>query len=241
MHAVRQALGRKVGDLLFESLEILADAAEPVDHQEHIAERVLRDPRGRAAATGVGGTQTAELRHRLDSDFAETLLTLTHDGVHLGDGAPHPVHVEAVGDRADVRQSRQSGERAATEVEAVELHLLRGMGGGQRRDERADGSGLARLRSTHHGHVAGGAGQVHDERVAPLVVRPVDDPDRCTQRAQCGNRFGEHGPRQHLVEGRRGVEGPQPHLVGARSAVLDPFDHDVDGGAGFRSLLGQVE
>src|SRR3546814_21126300 len=72
---------------------------------------------------------------------------------------------------SDVCSSDLTGQTAAAEVEAVELDLLRTMGGSRRNDQRAHRIRLTRLWSTDDRHVAARSGDIHGENVAPLVVR----------------------------------------------------------------------
>ena len=75
------------------------------------------------------------------------------------------------------REPGETGQTAAAEVQTVELHLFGRVGRGGRHDDRAQRRRLARLRTADHRHVARGPREVDDERVASLVVGPVDDTD----------------------------------------------------------------
>ena len=121
----------------------------------------------------------------------------------------------------------QRRERAATEVEAVELDLLRGVHQGQRRDQRPQHGRLAALRAADHADVARGAGQVQPERVAPLVERPVDDADRRVQlpaalparRGVARGRAWPDSGGSRSVQRRRLLQRRQPDLVRRRAAA----------------------
>ena len=142
----------------------------------------------------------------------------------LGDGTLDPVDVEPAGDAADVRQAGESGQRAAAEVEAVELHLARGVG------ER---EAAIRVRSSVLLPLCG----------PPAMPTWPPAPDRSTisRSRSCSNGLstkptgtaqaalpgqstvvsprsgsGASG-RQQLVQRRRRVQRRQPDLVGRRS------------------------
>jgi hypothetical protein len=63
------------------------------------------------------------------------LLAGPQDARNFGDGAPDDIRVHPSGHPADVRQLGKAGQSTATEVKAVELQLLRGVGGGGRQDQ----------------------------------------------------------------------------------------------------------
>ena len=91
----------------------------------------------------------------------EPALPLGSSVGDLGDGPADRAGVEPAGDAADVRQVAQRGQRAAAEVEAVELHLGRRVGERQRR--RSACAAAVRLPlcgAADDGDVPGRAGQV---------------------------------------------------------------------------------
>ncbi len=129
-----------VGQLVDGGLEILELGAQrrpAVDHQEDVAERVLR-----VAALLLGAPVR---RHALDVLLGEQVLPAAHQAVHLGNRAADPVHVTAGRDTADVRQIGETGERAATEVQPVELHLTGRVGEGEAGYQRTQEVGFSGL------------------------------------------------------------------------------------------------
>ena len=92
------------------------------------------------AARAAGTTPSSRCPAR------RTALPLGQQGRDLADGAPDADRVEPAGHPADVRQVAQRGQRAAAEVEAVDLHLGRGVGQRQPADQRAQRGRLAALR-----------------------------------------------------------------------------------------------
>ncbi len=145
MHPEAQAARRDLGDLLIERLVVGPDRAPAVDDEEDVAEPVARNRAG-CQHPAVG-------RHRVDAMLGEDLLAVVEQRADLGDRAPQPVGLETRGDRADVRQVGQAGQRPAAEVEAVELHLLGRVRQRQGRDQRAHDGALAALRPARHQEV----------------------------------------------------------------------------------------
>ena len=117
MDAVAETARGQVRDGRLDLLEVLPDDEPVVDDEEHVAEPVTGDL--------PGGAQPPVRRHAVDAALGEVALALLQQGRDLGDRTADAVAVEAGRDAADVREVLQRGERAATEVEAVELHLLR--------------------------------------------------------------------------------------------------------------------
>ena len=76
----------------------------------------------------------------------EQCFSLSQNGFHLRDDAVHPVGLGTGGHPADVRQVLEVHQAAATEVDAVELHLPRRVRRGRRQHERLQECGLAGLR-----------------------------------------------------------------------------------------------
>ncbi len=128
----------------------------------------------------------------------------------LGDGAAHEIDLLPVGDRADVRQPGERPQRAAAEVEHVHADLRRGVGEREAEDHRREPARLARPRPADHREVAGRAGEVDDERVAPLQVGPVDQADGACSVPRPGRAT------EHLVQGRRRGQRRQPDAVRGR-------------------------
>ena len=123
MDAVVQApAGDRVegGDL---RVVVLADGGPAVDDQEGVAVRLV----GELAR----GPAPAEAGHGIDAVVEEELLPVGEERGDLGDDPPDPLGVHTGGDTADVGEPGESGKRAATEVQAVELHLAGGMGEGK--------------------------------------------------------------------------------------------------------------
>ena len=107
------------------------------------------------------------------------------------------------GDRADVRQlGAARRQRAAAEVEAVELHLARGVGQRERGDQRAQQRCSCRSAARRRRPRARRAGQVEHQRVAALLAAAVDDADVGPQ----GARAGPGCPRSGRGPGRRPAE-----------------------------------
>ena len=159
-----------------------------------------------------------------------TSATIRRDHVALGAGR----------DAGDVRQPGERREGPATEVEDVELRLLRRRRQRHARDDRAQQGALAAARAADDRDVAGRAGQVDAQGVAALLARPVDRPERHGERAEPPPLLRHqpeprvHGQVGHqLVEGVGHVERRQPHLVGGRALA----DHVPDGDVEQRVLL----
>lgn len=110
MDAVGEAACRQVGDGRLRLLEVLAHADPVVDHEEHVGEpRAVRPPVRLDA---------------VDALLGEPALPLGEDGGDLGERAVDAVGIQPVRHAADVRQRPEAAEGAATEVEAVDPHLL---------------------------------------------------------------------------------------------------------------------
>ena len=172
---------------------------------------------------------------RVDALRAEVGLAAVHDALHLGHDAAYDVGLGAGADAGDVRQAVQRGERAAAEVEHVELALLRGRGHRQAGDHGAQQRALAAARAADDRRVAGRAGQRDRHRVAALLARTVDGAERDRQPAQAAPHRRDqaelrllHEVGHQLVEGVGYVERRQPHLVGRRALADHPGDGDVE-------------
>ena len=209
-----------------------AEGVPAVDDEEDVAEHVAAARAGRELAAAAPGPQVG---HRLDPGLAEPALPPGEQRGHLGHGAPHELGLAAPRDRADVRQPRQPGERAAAEVHGVELHLGRRVGQRGRGDERAQQRRLARLRPAGDHHVPRRPGELGPQHVAALVVGAVDDADRHRElpvggeagRGEAAVRGGGQGRQQRVERGRVG-QRRQPHLVRGRALAAQPFDDDVE-------------
>ena len=125
--AVGQAAGGDVGDHRLQVLELAAQRRPAVDHQEHVAERVVGDP-------AVGPRGRRYVGHRVDALLGERAAparpaaSATSPTVRRTAAASsRPATPPTCG------RSAQRGQRAAAEVEAVDLHLGRGVGERQRR------------------------------------------------------------------------------------------------------------
>ena len=123
----------------------------------------------------------------------EQPLARVHDAVHLGDQPADRVGLQPGRDRADVRQVAERRERAAAEVQAVELHLGRRVVQRERPDQRPEHGALAALRRADDHRVPGRAGEVGQQRVATLLERPVDDADRRRAASRCAGIPGRRG------------------------------------------------
>ena len=133
-------------------VELVAQRGPAVDDQEHVAERVVGAVAGRPAAA-VG-------RHRVDAVRAEAPLPRVDEPRDLGDVRRDRARVAAVATPPTCGRSAQRGQRAAAEVEAVELHLGGVWVSASAGDERAQQRRLAALRAADDGDVPGRAGQV---------------------------------------------------------------------------------
>ena len=68
---------------------------------------------------------------------------------------------------------------------------------------------------------------VQDQRIAPLVVRAVDDADRRTQGRHPRSGLDEDRARDQFVQCRRGIERRQPDLVRGRASATNSIDDDL--------------
>ena len=164
----------------------------------------------------------SKILYRFDPEASEQQLASTQDRRHLGDRAAHRVEVTARGDRADVRETGESGETAPAEVETVELHLLGCVSRRHRHDERAQRRRLARLRAAHDGDIACAAGDVEEMKIAALIEGAVDDADGDDE-ISVRRGFATVTPDQR-VDCRRLVERRQPHTVRGRTVSGDTTD-----------------
>ena len=167
--------------------------------------------------------------------LAEPALAPGQQPRDLGHHAAHQVGVPAPGDGPDVRQRREAAERAAAEVDDVERQLGRGVGERGGGDEGAQCRRLSRLRPARDDDVPRRAGQVGPEQVATLLVGPVDQPERETQRPVGGEPGrgqatvgGALQRREQRLERGRALQGRQPHLVGGRARLAQPLDDRVE-------------
>ena len=169
MHAEGQALA---GEVLHDGLEVgeLGDERRPaVDHQEHVAERVGRRGMVRVVAhLPVRGD-------RADAVLLEHRFTLAQNGFHLGDDAVDPVGLGPRRDAADVRQVLEVHQAATAQVDAVELHLPRRVGGGRRQHQRLQERRLAGLRCAADGDVAARRRDVDAPDLLAVPTRLVHD------------------------------------------------------------------
>ena len=69
-----------------------------------------------------------------------------------------------------MREARERGKPAATEIEAIELDLLGGVLRRGRQDQGADGRRLAGLRRSHDGDVARAARQDDPRKLHPRIL-----------------------------------------------------------------------
>ena len=166
------------------------------------------------------------------------------DAGDLGDRTAHLLRVQPGGDPADVRQARHGEHAAAAEVQAVELHFVRGVGERERRDQRAQQRRLAGLRTADDQHVAGRAGEVQVQHVTALLERLVHEADRHDQpaRARCTPARAGRAPawrerRQQLVQrGGSSSGGSHTWWAGGPWPSQPPHDH-VEHGVGERVVV----
>jgi len=135
-------------------------------------------------------------------------------------------------------------EGPAPEVHNVELHLLRGVGQAQRHDQAAQRRRLARQRAADHGHVAVGPGQVHLQRLPPLLQRQVHHTQRHPQAPPLTPGHGDQAQagdqcqvRHEGVHGVRHLQGRQPHLVRGRALTPHAGYRDIDLGHALPALV----
>ena len=162
-------------------------------------------------------------------EVAEQLFARPQHTRDFGDGAPDRVGVHPARHPADMRQLRQAGQRAAAEVQAVELDLLGGVGGGGRHDQRAQRRRLARLWAADHRHVALRAGQIdhqHDRGAGRRADRPRPSASASRPLMFCGAVQSVSGSR--FVDGGAFVQRRQPHLVRRSSVAAQSADHHVE-------------
>ena len=156
---------------------------------------------------------------------AKPRLPLGEQGRDLADGTPDAVRVEPAGDAADVRQVAQRAERAAAEVEAVELHLGRGVGERQPADQRAQRGGLAALRRRRPRRRARPRRPSCSHITSRSCSRGLSTSAIGTCRAPCSSGLAKARPRTGSAttgpssSSRVGrlVQRRQPHLVGRRA------------------------
>ncbi len=226
VHAERQAAAGERLDARLQLVELGADRGPAVDQQEHVAVAVVGGALRAAGAVGLD---------RVDALLPEVPLPVVDDRLDLGHRAAHDVGLGAGRDARHVRERGQRRERAAAEVEHVELHLERGVRQGERGDHRAQHSALAGPRGADHGHVARRAAQLHGEVLPPLLQRPVDRAERDGEGAGGAPAGGhETEARVHdevgheLVERAGHDQRRQPHLVRGRALALHPLHGDVE-------------
>ena len=150
---------------------------------------------------------------------AKLRLPCPHQGFHHRDRAPAQVDIEPAGHRSDVGQRPQRRQRPATEVQAIELHFRRTVGGRQRHHQSAQRRRLTRSWSADHRDISCGRVQFGDKQFAPLLVRAVDEADRHRQ-----GRVGVVPGNQH-VQGGRARQRRQPHPM-SRCATVRETVHD---------------
>ncbi len=229
VHAVGQTVGREVQHILFQRLELFAERAPTIDDQERVAEQVILEL---AAPLAV-----AVVVHALDAVLLEPGFPLGQHRLELRDRPPNGVLIAPGAVTAHMRQAAQRGDRTTTEVDAVELHLPRGVGQRHRSDHRADRVRLARADTADERAVPALTAQVQRHRILPLVIRHVDQAHRELQpaaareaRRRVAAVVGLLQRRQQSVQSGRCVQRRQPHLVGGRALAADLVDDDLEVG-----------
>lgn len=210
--AETETAGGDVQDHRVHLLVVGLERRPAVDDQEDVAPLLV--------GVGARGPPLAVGADRVDAVGAEELLARVEDADDLGDRTAHLLGVQTRGDTADVRQALHGQHAAATEVEAVELHLGRGVGERERGDGGPDQRGLTGLRTTHDQAVTGTGGEVQVHHVTPLLERLVHQRHRHHELAERGVLRCVHTPfgrdrerRQQLVDRGRLVQRRQPYLV----------------------------
>ncbi len=115
MDAEAEAAGGEVGDDRLQEFVFVLEAPA-VDDEEDVAPLLVGEA-AFGAASAVGGDG-------VDVVGAEVLLAAGEDAGDFGDGAADAFGVQTGGDGANVREGGDGAERAAAEVEAVELDLM---------------------------------------------------------------------------------------------------------------------
>ncbi len=176
MHAEREALARDVLHYRLEVGELRHEGRPPVDHQEDVAERV-----GERRMVGI--VPHLPVRgDRAHPVLLERRLSLPQDGLQLGDHAVDAVGLRAGGDATDVGQVFEVHQPAATEVDAVELHLPRRVGRGGRQQHRLQERRLAGLGRAADRDVAARGGDVDAPHLLAMPTRLVHDAEPEAQR-----------------------------------------------------------
>jgi hypothetical protein len=225
VQAEGEATRRELLDLHLEVVEVRAERAPAVDDEEHVAVPVVRTALRPARPVGLD---------RVDAVGAEVLLAPVDDAGHLGDDPAHDVGLGPRADAGHVRQPRQAGEGSAAEVEDEELRLQRGRGQRHPRHHRPQRGALAAARPADDRDVAGPAGQVHRQRVAALLARPVHGAQGHDEAAQ-RPPLPRHQPElrvdrevaHELVQGVGNVEWRQPDLVRLGTVADHVRDREV--------------
>ena len=214
MYAEREALTRDVLHDRLEVGELGHEGRPPVDHQEDVAERVVgRRVAGIVAQLPVGGD-------RADAVLLEHRLALPQHRLHLGDHAVDLVGFRPRRDPADVRQVLQVHQAAATEIDAVELHLTRRVRGGRRQQHRLQEGRLAGLRRATDRDVAARSGDVDAPHLLAVPARLVHDAEAESQRLTTVAL-------DQFVHRRRIGQRRQPHSVGADLTGGQLAQHDL--------------
>ena len=227
VHPEGQPAPGELVDLGLELVELGAHRGPAVDDEEDVAVAVVDPARGPAAAVGLDG---------VDAVRAEVALAGVDDAAHLGHEAAHHLGLAAVGDPGDVRELGQRRERAAAEVEDVDLALERR---GRERDGRDDGAGhrasgpSAARRRPPRGRTprraaarrARGAARAAGRRCRPAARTEPRSRHRGAHQAELGVR---REVAEQLVHRVRHVERRQPHLVRGPALALHPRHRDVE-------------
>ena len=166
VHAQSQGARRDRHDLVGDLLEIRLERRPAVDDEEDIAVPVVEAARGPLVAVGL---------NRIDAVGLEEALAIVQQGGHLGHDPGDDVGLITGGDTGQVRQIEHGRERAAAQVDDVDLHLRRRARQRQPHDQGAQRRRLPAERTADDGDVPAGAAQVDAVVLAALLQGDVGD------------------------------------------------------------------
>ena len=129
---------------------------------------------------------------------------------------------------------REGCERAAAQINDVELDFLRRVDERQRHDEGTQRHRLTGERAADDREVTGSARQVKGQHIAALLEREVAGTHREDERAaltpllrHIAEALNRRQIRHELIEGVGNIERGQPHLVGGYPLASHLGDRDV--------------
>ena len=194
----RESLCGNRGDGLLHAVELLTCHRPPVDHQE----RVDTDP-------GIAGMSPN--------------LSVTQEAMHVRDDSAGQIAVHSARHRSHVGQPSQRRQRATAEVQPVDLHRVRIVGGRQPQHQGAHGRRLPGARAADDRDVPARRSQIDQQRVATLRKGVVHQPDRDDEPRSDVPDFGEQSR-----ERRRHVQRRKPYPVRRFTPIGQTVHHDVE-------------